>query len=71
MTCSTCQYYADFEGVCCNGDSEWCADFRSPGDTCEAWQSNAKCGYTGKACNYCTKGPCKGRKMCDGDGSGR
>ena len=36
--CSTCRWYAEFEGVCCNGDSEHCADFRGLDDTCEKWE---------------------------------
>lgn len=24
--CATCRWYAEFEGVCCNGDSEWRGD---------------------------------------------
>ena len=35
--CSTCQWYAD-NGVCVNGDSEHCADFRSEDDGCEMWE---------------------------------
>lgn len=35
--CSTCKWYASFEGVCCNGDSNYCADFRCLDDTCEEW----------------------------------
>ena len=27
MICDTCHWYAAFEGVCCNGDSEYCADW--------------------------------------------
>ena len=23
QTCITCRYFAAFEGVCCNGSSEW------------------------------------------------
>ena len=37
-TCSTCRWYAEFEGVCCNGDSEYCADFTDPEDSCEEWE---------------------------------
>ena len=36
--CSTCRWYASFEGVCCNGDSEWRADFTEPEDCCEEWE---------------------------------
>lgn len=31
---------AESEGVCCNGDSEHCADFRGLDDTCEKWKEN-------------------------------
>ena len=63
MTCSTCKYYAKYEGVCCNGESSWRADFRSPGDTCPAYQSSAMCPYTGKACTFYQKGGCAAREM--------
>ena len=36
--CSTCRWYAEFEGVCCNGDSPHCADFTEPEDGCECWE---------------------------------
>lgn len=37
-TCSACRWYAEFEGVCCNGDSENRADFTGPEDGCEEWE---------------------------------
>lgn len=37
-TCSTCRWYAEFEGTCCNGDSEHRADFTGPEDGCECWE---------------------------------
>lgn len=37
--CETCAWYAEFEGVCCNGDSEYRADFRCLDDTCSFWTS--------------------------------
>lgn len=37
-TCSTCRWYEDFNGVCCNGDSEYRADFTEPEDGCECWE---------------------------------
>ena len=37
-TCSTCRWYAEFEGVCCNGDSEWRADFRDADQSCNYWE---------------------------------
>ena len=38
--CCTCRWYAESEGVCCNGDSEHRADFRSLDDTCEKWEES-------------------------------
>ena len=35
--CCTCKWYAEFEGVCCNADSNWTADFRCLDDTCDCW----------------------------------
>lgn len=40
--CGTCDWYAEFEGVCCNGDSEYRADFRCLDDTCDCWTSRGK-----------------------------
>lgn len=39
MICDTCQWYAPFEGVCCNGLCEWCAGW-PPYDLeqCEFWE---------------------------------
>lgn len=37
--CCTCKWYAVCEGVCCNGDSEHCADFRFFNDGCECWEN--------------------------------
>ena len=37
-TCSTCRWYAEFEGVCCNGDSPHCADFIDADKVCEEWE---------------------------------
>ena len=36
--CATCRWYAEFEGVCFNGDSEFCADFTEPEDKCRCWE---------------------------------
>ncbi len=36
--CCTCKWYAEYEGVCCNGDSEYRADFRCLDDSCECWE---------------------------------
>ena len=37
--CVTCAWYAEFEGVCCCGDSKFRADFRCLDDTCDCWTS--------------------------------
>ena len=37
--CGTCAWYAEFDGVCCNADSKWTADFRCLGDSCSEWTS--------------------------------
>lgn len=39
--CCTCKWYAEYEGVCCNGKSEHRADFRCLDDTCEEWEQDA------------------------------
>ena len=36
-TCSSCRWWEDLNGVCFNGDSEYCADFTEPEDGCECW----------------------------------
>lgn len=40
-TCGTCQWWDSDPMVwaCCNGDSERCADFTSPDDTCPCWEN--------------------------------
>lgn len=38
--CCTCRWYAVDEGVCCNGASNYRADFRSLDDTCEDWEED-------------------------------
>ena len=37
--CCTCKWYAEFDDVCCCGDSEFRADFRCLDDTCSCWSS--------------------------------
>ena len=37
-TCSTCNWWEAFNGVCFNGDSEFCADFTEPENNCECWE---------------------------------
>ena len=36
--CCTCKWYAEFEGVCCNGLSEVRGSFMEPDYTCECWE---------------------------------
>lgn len=40
--CTRCLWYAEFEGVCCNGDSPFCADTPPfPKDiACRYWEDN-------------------------------
>lgn len=37
--CATCEYYAADNEVCCNSNSEHCANFTLPNDTCQAWEA--------------------------------
>ena len=37
--CCTCKWYAEFEGVCTNGESEFRADFRCLDAACNCWTS--------------------------------
>lgn len=37
--CYSCRWYAEFEGVCCCGESEWCADWPPEPETgCGEWE---------------------------------
>ena len=36
--CGTCKWHDDFSWACFNGDSENCADFTDPEDSCECWE---------------------------------
>lgn len=36
--CATCKWYEDFQGVCCNGDSKYRADFTDSNFCCEEWE---------------------------------
>ena len=38
-TCTSCQWYDDFTGACCNDDSEHRADFQDAEDTCPCWEN--------------------------------
>lgn len=35
--CASCKWYAPEEGVCCNDQSEYCADFWEEG--CKKWEA--------------------------------
>ena len=37
-SCATCAWYEDFQSVCCNGASEYRADFTEPEDCCREWE---------------------------------
>ncbi len=37
-TCSTCDYYEHFNGVCYNGESEKRSDFMDENDGCPCWR---------------------------------
>lgn len=36
--CETCAWYEDFQGVCFNGNSPYCADFIGPETVCPEWE---------------------------------
>lgn len=36
--CHTCAWYAEFEGVCCNGSAESRGDFRDSDYVCDCWE---------------------------------
>lgn len=38
-TSGTCKWYDAYLGICCNGDSDWVADFRAPHRSCEEWEA--------------------------------
>ena len=38
--CGTCDWYAEFEGVCCNGSAESRGDFRDSDYVCDCWEGN-------------------------------
>ena len=42
--CETCEYYADFEGVCCNGaNSAWVGSWPpTPEKACKYWEDKAR-----------------------------
>ena len=36
--CGNCNYYEDFSGVCCNGASDFVADFTDEDFHCDKWE---------------------------------
>ena len=36
--CETCKWYETYTGACCNGDSDYCADYVSSMHSCENWE---------------------------------
>ena len=48
--CETCKWYETYTGACCNGDSDYCADYVSSMNSCENWEGgkmlkNVECPY--------------------------
>ena len=37
--CLTCKWYAEYEGVCTNGESEYRADFTDTDNWCICWEA--------------------------------
>ena len=46
--CLTCKWYAEYEGVCTNGESKNCADFTAPNNYCGLWEGADELGEGGK-----------------------
>lgn len=40
---SNCKWYEHFNGVCCNGDSEYCADYVDNDHVCTEWEGSKDC----------------------------
>lgn len=38
--CETCKWYETYTGACCNGDSDYCADYVSSMNSCEKWEGD-------------------------------
>ena len=36
--CETCKWYETYTGACCNGNSDYCADYVSSMNSCENWE---------------------------------
>lgn len=49
--CENCAYLAVFEGVCCNADSENCADYVMLDDSCDGWLSADEFENIRRECN--------------------
>ena len=45
--CRTCKWWEPFGGTCCNGNSEYRADFRSGDDQCKHWEAHVHDGCGG------------------------
>ena len=37
--CETCKWYETYTGACCNGDSDYCADYVFSMHSCENWEA--------------------------------
>ena len=37
--CETCKWYETYTGACCNGDSDYRADYVSSMNSCENWEA--------------------------------
>lgn len=61
QTCKSCKWYAEFEGVCCNGDSEHCADFIDADKSCGEWEIAKAINNAQEFIEYIEL--CKGRKL--------
>ena len=67
--CATCAWYEDFQGVCFNGDSPYCADFTEPDQRCREWErrtamsSELWLGYVAGALTFGWLLPWIGRKI--------
>lgn len=36
--CGTCNWHDEWTGACCNGDSDYRADFTDAESTCDCWE---------------------------------
>jgi len=42
MMCEDCEWYAEYEGVCCNADSKHCADYIDGDRYCEKFEAKSE-----------------------------